>query len=203
MIVTIGLRRWLIGLEKGNSYYLCYMYAFDNKDLPHYTYDDFVQWEGRWELIYGIPYAMAPAPTQYHQSLNTKIVTELTNKLENCKNCKATIYVDWKIDNDTVLEPDALVICKPFEETPYITKAPSVIFEILSPSTAKKDRELKYRIYEKEGVKYYIIVHPLEKTVQIYLLENDKYTLMGSFSTEKYKFEMEGCQFEFDFGKIW
>lgn len=32
------------------------------EDLPHYTYDDYVTWEGRWELIQGIPYAMTPAP---------------------------------------------------------------------------------------------------------------------------------------------
>lgn len=31
------------------------------KHLPHYTYEDYKQWEGRWELIYGIPFAMAPA----------------------------------------------------------------------------------------------------------------------------------------------
>ena len=36
--------------------------ALKVEDLPHYTYDDYVQWEGRWELIKGIPFAMVPAP---------------------------------------------------------------------------------------------------------------------------------------------
>ena len=38
-----------------------------NKYRPHYTYDDYCQWEGRWELIEGMPYAMSPAPVPAHQ----------------------------------------------------------------------------------------------------------------------------------------
>jgi hypothetical protein len=37
------------------------------EDLLHYNYDDFKQWEGDWELIRGIPYAMMPAATWQHQ----------------------------------------------------------------------------------------------------------------------------------------
>lgn len=36
------------------------------EDLPYYTYDDYKSWEGRWELIHGIPYAMSPYPTLKH-----------------------------------------------------------------------------------------------------------------------------------------
>jgi hypothetical protein len=42
------------------------------EDLPHYTYDDYVQWEGNWEIINGIPYAMSPAPSKKHQQLRYK-----------------------------------------------------------------------------------------------------------------------------------
>ena len=38
-------------------------------DLPHYTYDDYIQWEGQWELIDGIAYAMVPAPSVEHKIL--------------------------------------------------------------------------------------------------------------------------------------
>lgn len=33
------------------------------EDLPHYTYDDYVQWEGRWELIHGVAHARLRPPT--------------------------------------------------------------------------------------------------------------------------------------------
>ena len=39
------------------------------KILPYYTYEDYCHWEGRWELIDGIPYAMSPAPNPIHQWL--------------------------------------------------------------------------------------------------------------------------------------
>jgi hypothetical protein len=40
------------------------------KILPHYTYHDYENWEGRWELIDGIPYAMQPLsiPARRHRS---------------------------------------------------------------------------------------------------------------------------------------
>jgi len=37
------------------------------KILPHYTYQDYIQWEGKWELIDGIPHSMSPALTPQHQ----------------------------------------------------------------------------------------------------------------------------------------
>ncbi len=40
--------------------------ALKMEDLPHYTYDEYVQWEGRWELIRGIPVAMVPMPVMKH-----------------------------------------------------------------------------------------------------------------------------------------
>jgi hypothetical protein len=46
--------------------------ALKLEDLPHYTYDDYLQWEGRWELIRGIPFAMVPAPVIRHQDLCLK-----------------------------------------------------------------------------------------------------------------------------------
>jgi hypothetical protein len=40
------------------------------KILPHYTYSDYEQWEGQWELIDGIPYAMSPLPVPKHQKIH-------------------------------------------------------------------------------------------------------------------------------------
>ncbi|MBU1668674.1 hypothetical protein KKC13_09655 [bacterium] len=35
--------------------------------VEYYTYDDYCLWEGNWELISGVPLAMAPAPMINHQ----------------------------------------------------------------------------------------------------------------------------------------
>ena len=90
--------------------------------IPHYTYDDYLHWEGRWELIGGIPYsmsetkkeiplAMSPAPNLKHQDINTAIVQQLRNKLESCGVCKAFMFIDWKIDEDTIVQPDVSIVC--------------------------------------------------------------------------------------------
>ena len=42
------------------------MGALKLEDLAHYTYDDYKIWEDDWELIYGVAYAMSPAPMIKH-----------------------------------------------------------------------------------------------------------------------------------------
>ena len=41
--------------------------------LPKYKFSDYERWEGRWELINGIPYAMSPLPRPEHQRVSSKI----------------------------------------------------------------------------------------------------------------------------------
>lgn len=47
------------------------------KLLPHYSYDDYCNWEGRWELIEGLPFAMSPTPSPRHQWVVANIIYEL------------------------------------------------------------------------------------------------------------------------------
>ena len=61
-----------------------------DKYRPQFTYDDYVLWEGRWELIDGMPYAMSPAPAPYHQRINAKLVSRFNELLEkSCTGCEA------------------------------------------------------------------------------------------------------------------
>ena len=81
------------------------------KILPYYTYDDYCIWEGKWELIYGIPYAMSPAPTTKHQRITAALLSEFHFALKKCKHCRVYDPVDYKVAEDTVIQPDVLVIC--------------------------------------------------------------------------------------------
>jgi len=172
---------------------------------PRYTYDDYVNWEDRWELINGIAYSMAPAPTIKHQKISNNIAWELNNIFKDCSICTASIFVDWKIDEDTVVQPDNLVFCHKPRNEMYLTKAPVIIFEILSKSTAKKDLTVKYELYEKEGVKYYCIANPDDEVVKVYKLKDGRYIKAGDFSDESFKFKIDKCDNlkEFNFSKIW
>ncbi len=55
--------------------------------------------------------------------------------------------------------------------------APDLIVEVLSPSTARRDRGDKKTLYEQHGVQEYWIISPDEKSVEVYLLKDGKYEL--------------------------
>ncbi len=172
-------------------------------DLPHYTYDDYIQWEGRWELICGIAYAMTPAPGIEHQSISSSINWQLQELLKDCSKCRPLLPVDWKIDEETTVQPDNLVVCDTLKKGAYLAKAPALIFEILSKSTASKDRNTKYRLYEQEGVKHYIIVDPRDRIAKVYLLESGRYIKVTDASNETVDFDLGKCDISFDFSRIW
>lgn len=119
------------------------------KILPYYTYADYVHWEGRWELIDGIPHAMSPSPTPKHQMISVNLSAEFRFALKSCKHCKGSQPVDYRITDDTILQPDMLVFCKPAEKG-YLDFPPALVAEILSPSSALEDRYTKYTFYEQQ-----------------------------------------------------
>lgn len=170
---------------------------------PHYTYEDYVLWEGQWELIEGIPYAMSPAPSIRHQSISTKISWQLTSLLQGCQFCEALLPIDWRIAEDIVVQPDNLVVCGDVSGQ-YLTQAPEVIFEILSPATASKDRNLKFDLYEREGVKYYVIVDPETQTAKVYQRFADgRFVKQLDAQKQTFLFDLGECQIDFDFSLIW
>jgi len=65
-------------------------------------------------------------------------VHRLGERLEAYKQCEALYGVDWSISTDTIVRSDVLVICCEPEEK--ITKAPELIFAVISPSTASARR---------------------------------------------------------------
>lgn len=173
------------------------------KDFPHYHISDYEIWDGNWELIEGIPYAMSPAPTMAHQSISQKIAVALSNALKDCKKCQALLPVNWKMTDDTVVQPDNLVICN--EATGlYLTQTPEIVFEILSPSTAKKDEGIKFELYQREGVKYYIIVNPETSVAKVFkLTEDGRLVKKKDAKNEVISLSLEECDITFDFSQIW
>ena len=74
--------------------------------------------------------------------------------------------------------------------------------EIISPATARRDEKVKFEIYEREKVKYYILVYPDDLSAKIYKLEGKRYDKQGDFSQESYRFEEATCPMRLDFGKV-
>ena len=162
----------------------------------YYSYKDYKNWEGDWELIDGVAYAMAPAPLRSHQFLAGMIVYEMNKTLE-CEECEVLVEVDYKVNEYTVLRPDVVLSCNDDEEK-YLIKAPKIVFEVISPSTAKRDEEIKFKIYEEEGVEFYILVYPNDLRAKIYKNVDGKFKKVGDFSKESFDFGICGIKVDFE-----
>ena len=163
---------------------------------PSYKYSDYLKWEGDWELIEGYPFAMAPSPFGKHQNIMWKLARYLDEELEDCE-CEGYPELDWIIDEKTVVRPDIAIYCEEIEKYPKTT--PKIVIEIISDSTAEKDENIKFKLYEREKVEYYVLVYPDFEKVRIFKLKNSKYDKVYE-GDGKFKFNL--CEIEIDFGKI-
>ncbi|TAD90639.1 MAG: Uma2 family endonuclease [Bacteroidetes bacterium] len=173
--------------------------------LPHYTYTDYKHWEGKWELIDGIPHAMSPAPLPKHQKICMSLGAVLYNAVKDmgCKKCTVSTPLDYLIAEDTIVQPDVLIYCSEVR-TPYLEDTPVLVVEVSSPSTALKDRHTKYSLYEKSGVKYYLIIQPEPEKITLFLLDNGSYTIVKDEHAFQFQFQLdENCTIEVDFSEIW
>ena len=124
--------------------------------IERYTVADYRQWEGDWELIDGIAYAMAPSPLYSHQVVGAAIFRMLDQALQECPHCRVLYGIDVQFSEETVVRPDLIVIC--FEpQGEWITRAPELIVEIVSPKTARRDEVTKFQLYAAEGVHWYLL----------------------------------------------
>jgi len=169
--------------------------------LEYYTYDDYREWDGDWELIDGVPLAMSPSPMRRHQSLATEIMYNFREQLDECVECEVLGETDYKVSDDTVLRPDIVLTCGETNES-YLTKAPEIVVEIISKSTARRDEKYKMDIYEQEKVKYYILVYPYDLRAKVYRLKDSKYDKEGDFLNESYHFDDTSCGVSLDFERV-
>jgi Uma2 family endonuclease len=125
----------------------------------------------------------------------------LYTQLEECLECEVLGEIDYKVDDYTTLKPDIVLTCGETNER-YLTKAPEIVVEIISKSTARRDEVHKFAIYEKEKVNYYIIVYPDDLRAKIYQLKNSTYDKVGDFLEDAYTFEETACKVSLDFKKV-
>jgi len=173
-----------------------------------YTYADYLTWldDKARELINGFIKMMSPAPRSEHASVSSNVTWCLGSIIRKNKGKCKVFYAPFDVrfpkngetaDDKiyTVVQPDICVIC----DLSKIDKrgccgAPDMIVEILSPSTAKKDYTEKFNLYEEHGVKEYWIVHPEDKAINVFLLQED-----GKYNAGiVYEFEAKVPVYTFD-----
>lgn len=149
-----------------------------------FTYKDYLTWDDgkRWEIIDGEVYNMTPAPTVFHQDVVTKLAHSLINQLEGKRCIPFVSPIDVVLSEENVVQPDVIVVCdKKKILASHIHGAPDLVIEILSPSTNLKDRREKKDIYEKFGVKEYLLIDPEEKYAERYILQKSRFGVSEIF----------------------
>ena len=171
------------------------------RHLPSYTYEDYREWKGDSELIEGNPSSMAPSPLKKHQDVAGKVFFQLFSQIANCENCQVFYEIDWIISNETVVRPDIVVVCHDTAED-FVRKTPGIVFEIVSKATSFKDESLKFELYEREGVKYYVLVYPEEERLKVYKLINGRFINVFDGRNGNFTFDIE-CVLKLEIEKIW
>jgi Uma2 family endonuclease len=124
---------------------------------------------------------MSPSPLAIHQQILFALSETIV--LYNISHREGQwMYspMDVKFDNGNVLQPDILYVTENRKSEiikERVEGAPDLVIEILSPSNAYYDLRQKKDLYEKYGVKEYIIVDPVQMNADLYALKDDKYYL--------------------------
>ena len=150
-----------------------------------YTKKDYMQ------LPEGAPYELLngklthmPSPFDYHQNVSWNLSLELGifNKKHKLGIFRAAPY-DVHFDKENIAQPDILFISNERKSIidKYAWAAPDLAVEIHSKSTKKRDKEVKFKLYEKHGVKEYWMVDTDAKTVEVYILKNKKFKLKATY----------------------
>ena len=155
------------------------------RDEGKYSYADYLTWpEGeRWEIIDGIAY-MQSAPSPIHQEILVNLLAQFhyylsgkPYKVYPAPFCVRLMKDDEKKNENIkkVVEPDITIVCdKSKIDEKGCNGAPDMIVEIMSPSSIKMDRFIKFNSYEKAGVREYWIVEPEGKLVSVFVLQDDQ-----------------------------
>ena len=157
------------------------------KDERRYTYDDYLTWpdEPRREIINGALYAMS-SPTVRHQDILLNLASVMKPFFKG-KPCRLFVApLDVVLSEDTVVQPDLLVVCDPTKITGACVRgSPDLAVEILSPSSASYDRLLKFKRYADAGVKEYWLVSPELAMIEIFTLDSGSFRLFDGFMQQE------------------
>jgi len=142
-----------------------------------YTAEDFFNWpeDERIELIDGKIYYLC-APTKKHQDLSMSLSLRFGIYLhgKSCRVYAAPFAVTF--DFHSVLLPDIVIACNTDElEERGLKGVPDLVIEILSKSTASRDKVLKYNKYLAAGVKEYWLIDSVKEEIVVNLLRSGRY----------------------------
>ena len=155
--------------------------------LIKFTYDDYLNTpeDKRYELLNGDLFALS-SPGEFHQRVSILLGSKLVQvAVENRLGKVYHAPFDVVLSNTDVVQPDLIFVSN--ERTDIITPAniqgaPDLVVEILSPSTAARDKTFKRNLYARHGITEYWMVDLTEKTITILRLGERGFEVIDTYS---------------------
>ncbi len=167
--------------------------SYQSKGGKEYTYQDYLEMPEEpgysFEILDGV-LVKEPAPNVPHQRVSRRLQRMLEDYFWEI-DLEGEVFnapLDITFGERTVVQPDLLYICGAQKEIVQYTRIdgpPTLVVEIISPSTGRKDRLLKMGIYQRAGVKHYWLVSPEDKTMECFCLKDGLYALVASGMDEE------------------
>jgi Uma2 family endonuclease len=158
-----------------------------------WTYDDYLRLPDdgkRYEIIEGVLY-VTPAPSFDHQHVVHQIAVALELWLRAHPG-GIVLTAPFEVHLPGIarpVQPDVLFIAVERQPSPgdsAFEGAPDLVIEVLSPSTMRVDRYIKFDAYERAGVREYWLVDPRMRFVEIYTRsESGEFALLGQFRADE------------------
>ncbi|MGE5558820.1 MAG: Uma2 family endonuclease [Bacillota bacterium] len=161
---------------------------YKTESKKSFTYQDYLKLPEepgyRFEVLEGM-LVKEPSPNVPHQRISRRLLRLLEDYFRKANPDGEVFYapLDVTFHDITVVQPDILYISgeerKIVKET-RIDGPPTLVVEIMSPSSGRRDRLQKMRIYQKAQVQHYWLVNPDEKTLECFALRGGVYALVAS-----------------------
>ncbi len=140
----------------------------------------------RYEIIAGVLY-VANAPGYDHQYVVYKLARLLGEYAEE-RQLGVVIGAPFEVhlhELSRLVQPDILFLANDQKLAPgaqHFVGAPTLLVEVISPSSIRLDRQTKFDAYEQAGVLEYWLVNPKVRSVEVYTLSNGEYALLGQYT---------------------
>lgn len=151
-------------------------------ELKNYSYEDYLEIDSTTssdtmvELIFGEIYMMSGCSIKHQNTVGNLYFNIRKNKKTKCKVVIAPFDIKINIKNNiSVAQPDVMIFCKD-------KIIPCAVFEVLSKSTAYKDKGVKKELYETAGIKEYFIINTELKIIDKYILKKNGYFYVRGFN---------------------
>ncbi|MBO6940393.1 MAG: Uma2 family endonuclease [Deltaproteobacteria bacterium] len=137
--------------------------------------------EVRLEWLDGVVYAMSGGTVE-HARLSAAAVGELRTALRahGCAVFSADLAIRVEATDRTTYA-DAVVVCGPETVSPsdqHAVTNPTIIVEVLSPSTEASDRGEKFRHYQRlESLREYVLISQGDPTIEVFERQGNAWLL--------------------------